>query len=215
MSKARRKLLLNYGVAVLVSLLALLIRWILHPLLGENAPLLVLLMAVIVSAWYGGFGSGLLVTILSGILGTYFFVQPTFSLKVLGLSNAVRVGIFLVEGVLISWLNEALKIAKQRAELTALTLKESEESYRLLVEGVKDYAIFMLDPNGYITSWNTGAEGIFRVFERLHGSDTYPGTGIGLAIVRKGVERMGGQVGIISQIGHGSRFWVELLQANN
>ena len=34
----------------------------------------------------------------------------------------------------------------------------SEESYRLLVESMKDYAIFMLDPEGRIASWNQGAE---------------------------------------------------------
>jgi len=38
-----------------------------------------------------------------------------------------------------------------------LELRESEENYRLMVEGVKDYAIFMLDPNGYIKTWNDGA----------------------------------------------------------
>jgi PAS domain S-box-containing protein len=38
------------------------------------------------------------------------------------------------------------------------TLRQSEERFRLLVEGVKDYAIFMLDPEGRITSWNAGAE---------------------------------------------------------
>ncbi|MCI0497972.1 MAG: ATP-binding protein, partial [Thermoplasmata archaeon] len=53
-------------------------------------------------------------------------------------------------------------------------------------------------------------EQIFRVFERLHGSDEYPGTGIGLAIVRKGVTRMNGRVGVESTPGEGSRFWIEL-----
>ena len=47
------------------------------------------------------------------------------------------------------------------------------------------------------------------VFERLQGA-RYPGTGIGLSIVRKGVERMGGRVGLESELGKGSRFWLEL-----
>src|SRR5213594_3600415 len=51
---------------------------------------------------------------------------------------------------------------------------------------------------------------IFRVFERLHGIETYPGTGIGLAIVRKGIQRLGGQVGLESAPGQGSKFWIEL-----
>jgi signal transduction histidine kinase len=56
-------------------------------------------------------------------------------------------------------------------------------------------------------------ERIFRVFERLNNGDDYPGTGIGLAIVRKAVEKMGGKVGVESTPGTGSRFWVELERA--
>jgi signal transduction histidine kinase len=55
-------------------------------------------------------------------------------------------------------------------------------------------------------------ERVFRVFERLHGS-RFAGTGIGLSIVRKGVERMGGSVGVESEPGNGSRFWIELPKA--
>jgi PAS domain S-box-containing protein len=40
------------------------------------------------------------------------------------------------------------------------TLRQSEERFRLLVEGVRDYAIFMLDPDGRIASWNSGAQRI-------------------------------------------------------
>lgn len=56
-------------------------------------------------------------------------------------------------------------------------------------------------------------ERIFHVFERLHSSETYPGTGIGLAIVRKGLERMGGRTGVESRLGEGSQFWLALPKA--
>ncbi|MEY2427409.1 MAG: hypothetical protein QOJ40_294 [Verrucomicrobiota bacterium] len=51
---------------------------------------------------------------------------------------------------------------------------------------------------------------LFQPFVRLVDGKDYPGTGIGLAIVRKGVERMGGEAGFESQPGKGSCFWVEL-----
>jgi signal transduction histidine kinase len=53
-------------------------------------------------------------------------------------------------------------------------------------------------------------ERVFQPFQRLHGVEAYPGTGIGLAIVRRSIERMGGRCGVISKPGVGSRFWIEL-----
>ena len=51
---------------------------------------------------------------------------------------------------------------------------------------------------------------IFRVFERLHGSESYPGTGIGLAIVQKGMTRLSGKIGVESKLNRGSRFWIDI-----
>jgi two-component system sensor histidine kinase/response regulator len=54
---------------------------------------------------------------------------------------------------------------------------------------------------------------IFGLFERLHPQHTFPGTGIGLALVRKGLERLGGEVRVDSAPGRGSRFWFDLPSA--
>jgi len=56
---------------------------------------------------------------------------------------------------------------------------------------------------------------IFEVFKRLHPQADYPGTGIGLAIVSKAVERIGGAVGVESEPGQGSRFWINLRKPRN
>ncbi len=61
---------------------------------------------------------------------------------------------------LVPAVERALRLADERAKRRQAEkeLRESEERFRLLVSGVKDYAIFMLDPEGRISSWNAGAE---------------------------------------------------------
>ena len=51
---------------------------------------------------------------------------------------------------------------------------------------------------------------LFDIFTRFENPDLYEGTGIGLAIVKKAVERMSGLIGVESKPGHGSRFWFQL-----
>ncbi len=51
---------------------------------------------------------------------------------------------------------------------------------------------------------------IFEIFQRLHRAEDYPGTGIGLALVRKAMERAGGRVWAVSALGGGSTFFLEL-----
>jgi PAS domain S-box-containing protein len=146
-----------------------------------------------VSSWYGGFNPGILATFLSAIVCAYFLLPPFYSLTVSGFS-VVGLVQFVLVGLLISSLNSALRQARSQAQMNAraaqqnyerlrqsqYSLRQSEERYRLLVEGVTNYAIFMLDPNGNFTSWNIGAERILgyqeaeiigQPFERIFSSE--------------------------------------------
>ncbi len=63
-------------------------------------------------------------------------------------------------------------------------LRASEERFRLLVEGVKDYAIFMLDAEGRIVTWNAGAERI-----KGYGAEEVLGKHFSVFYTREDVER--------------------------
>ncbi|MFQ4144517.1 ATP-binding protein [Chlorogloeopsis sp. ULAP02] len=172
MQRLTRSQLKRYGVAILTVLLALLLTqslWLMHRF--SAYPLF--FAAVMVSSWYGGLEPGLLATVLSALACGYFFLPPLYSLAVIGF-NAVGLVQFILVSLLISILNQMLRSAQQQAEINALEaqrnydrlrqsqekLHQSEQRYRLFVEGVKEYAIFMLDPNGLFINWNIGAERI-------------------------------------------------------
>ena len=72
---------------------------------------------------------------------------------------------------------------------------------------------FWIEDNG-IGIDEQSKERIFQMFQRLNRAELYEGTGIGLTIVRKAVERMGGKAGVKSELGKGSSFWVELKASN-
>ncbi|MCC5652567.1 PAS domain S-box protein [Nostoc sp. XA013] len=163
----------GYSIAFLTVLLALLLTLLLWQLHRLNSIYPLFLAAVMVSSWYGGFNPGLLATFLSAIVCVYFLLPPFYSLAVTGFS-VIGLFQFVLVAVLISSLNSALRQARSQAQKNAQaaqqnyeslrqiqdSLRQSEERYRLLIEGVTNYAIFMLDPNGNFTSWNIGAERI-------------------------------------------------------
>ncbi|MFN7137705.1 MAG: PAS domain S-box protein [Limisphaerales bacterium] len=79
----------------------------------------------------------------------------------------------------------------------------------IYAEHHEDHVRICVDDNG-IGIQREHHRRIFDPFQRLHREEEFPGTGIGLAIVQKGIEKMGGQVGVESEPGRGSRFWIDL-----
>jgi PAS domain S-box-containing protein len=139
--------------------------------------------AIFLSAWLGGLLGGLMATAFSVVLVLYIFTSPQFSFHVEDPKFPITAAIFAVCGVSISSVFDRLRKTRERLE-TALAetdaargalemtvaqrtqelsqknelLLASEERMRLTIAGVKDYAIFMIDPEGVVTSWNLGAQ---------------------------------------------------------
>jgi len=96
----------------------------------------------------------------------------------------------------------------------ALTYRKSEGTLRIQISAtVRDgYVVIEVSDNGIGISPEYHQK-VFNMFQRLHSYDEYPGTGIGLAIVRKSATLMYGEVWVESEVGQGSRFFIKLAQA--
>lgn len=93
-----RSRLQRYGFAVLAVAIALLVKLLLAPLIQEESPFLLFFAPLVVSAWYGGLGPGLLATVLAGLSSDYFFLIPTYSFTLISFGKALRLSLFIIEG---------------------------------------------------------------------------------------------------------------------
>lgn len=86
---------------------------------------------------------------------------------------------------------------------------------RVRISGVAkgDYIRVCVEDNGIGVSPESHGK-LFRLFERIHSEKKYPGTGVGLALVKRAAERMGGRVGVDRSQSGGCSFWFELRRAN-
>jgi PAS domain S-box-containing protein len=113
----------------------------------------------------------------------------------------VHANSLVLEQALANLVSNALKfIPKNRTPHVLIWAEQIEKSVRLWIQ---DNGIGIAEEH---------QSRIFGLFERLHSTQEYPGTGIGLAIVRKAIERMGGKVGLTSSLQSGSCFWIDLLK---
>jgi two-component system sensor kinase FixL len=143
-----------YLIAAVAVAAAFVARTSLSPLLGHRAPFLIFVAPVLFSMLYGGRGPALLAGFLSLAAGLTFSAYDPNNYA----GTAVEALVF----VLVCWGIGAMgnRLARQQraAEAAAERATAAGEELRLLLEGATRYAIFMVDPEGKVTTWNSGAE---------------------------------------------------------
>jgi PAS domain S-box-containing protein len=180
-SRVRRAL-----VSALIVAIAFAIRWFLQPYMGELQPFSIFYIAVAVIAWWEGWKLATAAAIAGLLLGWFFFLEPRYSFRIPHLPDLIQIlTSCAVSFALVLLMNRAQRaeqqataLVKERtAELQAANerlrkeiiehedteagLRASEERFRLLIDAIKDYAIFRLDPAGHVVTWNPGAERLY------------------------------------------------------
>jgi PAS domain S-box-containing protein len=167
MSLSNRRIGTRYGLAIVSVALVALLRWLLQPAVADSAPLILFVLPIVLSGWYGGIGPALLATALSTVVGAYLFL-PTGS-AAHGFQWADLPGVLqvLAVGIAISIFDDVLHRTRRELTLHAAEAqrekkasKRSEERLSRVIDSAMD-AILSIDAQRRIVVFNRAAEKLF------------------------------------------------------
>src|SRR5262249_23383345 len=153
--------------------LAVVLRWLLDPLLGDHFPLITLFAVVVLVAWYAGRGPALLSLLVGAVAGDYFFFHPRSSFTIRQVQDPTGLALYGVLGIASIGLFESLRNARRRAEDNERRLEQEVAVRRAAEQGLAEEgerlrttlasigdAVITTDAEGRITSLNPVAEGV-------------------------------------------------------
>src|SRR5205807_6935580 len=152
-------LLLRYGSAVVSIGVATGVRILLDPVLGDQFPYATLFFAVLLTAWYGGFGPALAAVVLGAVSSAYFLLPPRRSFAVQGSDQQVGMVLYLCMSLGIALLGGAMRAAQRRAERVREAERGQREQLQVTLRSIGD-AVLTTDAQGRVTSLNPVAESL-------------------------------------------------------
>jgi PAS domain S-box-containing protein len=153
-----RRPVVAYALAIAALAAAVLLRWLLDPVLGDALPLVTLFGAVAAAVWLGGYRPAVLVTALGYAACNYLFVSPRGQFRLDEPDDLVGFLAYLFTCSLIVGFGEAMRIAQMRAN-------ERREILRITLRSIGD-AVITTDIAGRVTYLNVIAESLTG---RAHG----------------------------------------------
>jgi len=150
----------RYGLAVLLVAAAWALRLALDPILGRRSPFLILPIAILLVARFGGWLPALVATLLSALAGWCFLIRPSFSFTFEDTPDAEDIAVYVISATGISLLGGKLRetiILKTQSEQAA---KRSEATVRALLDSAAQ-VILAVDASGTIVMVNHMTETTF------------------------------------------------------
>lgn len=162
MDRSHRDSALAYGVALACLAAAVLLRWLLDPILGDTFPLTTLFAVVAVAVWIGGYRPAFLVVALGYLACHYLFIAPRGQLDLSHAQEVVGLFLYLVSTSIIIGFGEALRRARQHSYQVEAEQREVQQQIATTLESVTD-GLIRYDRDWRIVYVNAEAERINRL----------------------------------------------------
>jgi PAS domain S-box-containing protein len=125
----------SYLIAVLSTIVAVIVRMELDPVLGDQLPFPTFFIAMMFTAWYGGLGPTLLAIVLGLLAADYFFLPPRGVFGIENMFDLLGWMVFVVVGLTSAFLSNAQRAAQHRAERSAAEAQKHLERLEFETRG--------------------------------------------------------------------------------